>query len=344
LANIILDRSILGVNQELIKEAMASLSKKSTLSDREKFDEYNKMTKEAKAKLRTEVVDLKVRAKMIGLDFFERIELAPDEVPGYELEDSRPGIPVKVVSQFGGSAQTIASSNNSRTLFELGLLESDVVKSQRWDLYQGFNTNNAKFNRDISDSINNKVDDMALVALAAGIGALDANTWVLDPKIKNAPTTNLLNISSECGGKLTKTFFKAVTEHFNRVGKPIRAVYIPSARQSDLYDWVSVSGTDILAANTVPQSVQEQIWNTGNTGGTLMPPCVFTNMLEGETTGQIVAYAVTNEAPGYFFQKPAFHITDEKDEGAWHYAQTVITGSFIIPAYRKMNVAKIIFG
>ena len=344
MANIILDRSILGVNQELVKEAMASLSNKSKLSDREKFDEYNKMAKEAKAKLRTEVVDLKIRAKMIGLDFFERIELAPDEVPGYELEDSRPGIPVQVVSQFGGSAQTIASSNNSRTLFELGLIESDVVRSQRWDLYQGFNTNNAKFNRDISDSVANKLDDMALIALAAGIGTLDANTWVLDPKIKNAPTTNLLNISAECKGKLTKNFFKAVTEHFNRVGKPIRAVYIPSARQSDLYDWVSVSGTDILAANTVPQSVQEQIWNTGNTGGTLMPPCVFTNMLEGETTGQIVAYAVTNEAPGYFFQKPAFHITDEKDEGAWHYAQTVITGSFIIPAYRKMNVAKIIFG
>lgn len=344
MANIILERSVLGSNQDFIKQATAKLNTKSDLTDQQKFEMYQQKDYQAKAALRTEAVDLRVRAKMIGLDFFERIELAPDETPAYKLDDSRPMVPVTVVSQFGGSAITVWSDNNSYATFPLGLIESDKVKGQRFDLYQGFTNKNNKINQDIADSIANKLDDMAWIAIAAGIGALDSNVWILDSKIKNAPTSNSIDLSAECQGKLNKAFFKGVSEHFDRIGKNIRAVYIPSARRSDLFDWVSVSGSDINAVDTIPQSVQEEIWNTGRTNGTLIPPMVFTNMLEGETTGSIYAYAVTTEAPGYFFQKPAFHITDEKDEGAWHYAQTVLTGSFVIPTYRKMNIAKIKIG
>jgi hypothetical protein len=346
LANFIVERSLLGQNQEVFRQAVAKLNTKSNLTDKERFDLYHSKDYQSKAALRTEAVDLRVLAKMIGLDFFERIELAHDEVPGYELDDPRPRIPVTVVSQFGGSAQTIWSANNTRTLFELGLLESDRVKTQRFDIYQGFVNKNDKLNRDIAESITDKLDDMAWVAIEAGIGALDANTWILDGKIKNAPTTNSIDLSADCQGKLNKAFFKGVSEHFDRVGKPIRAVYIPSARKSDLYDFVSVTdaGLTNTALDTVPADVARDIWGTGNISGGLIPPMVFTNVLEGETPGSIYAYAITNEAPGYFFQKPAFHLTDEKDEGAWHYAQTVLTGSFVIPAYRKMNIAKFKIG
>jgi hypothetical protein len=347
LANIELnkvDRSILGSNQDRVKQAVAKLNTKSTLTDKEKYAEYMKMDYKAQAALRIEAVSLQVDAKMIGYDFFERVELQPDEVPAYMLEDATPNIPVTVVSQFGGSATTILSANKAPTMFSLGLIESDVVRTQRWDLYQGFTNNNNFINNKIAYSVTNKLDDMAWVAIAAGIGALDSNVWVLDAKIKNAPTTNLLDVSTQCQGKVDKFFFKAVKDHFARIGKQIRVVYIPAARETDLYDWVSVSGSDILAANTVPQSVQEQIWNTGSTGGALMPPTVFTNMLEGETTGSIYAYAIATEAPGYFFQKPFCHTNDEKEEGAWRTTQTVITGSFVIPAYRKMNVVKIKIG
>jgi hypothetical protein len=345
LANFIIERSVLNANQDIVNKAKASLSNKSKLSDVEKFKAYNELDYKAKAALRTEVVDLKVNYNMIGLDFFERIELQPDEVPAYEVESTRARIPVDIVSQFGAPAQTIWSSNNARTLFELGMIESDRVRTQRFDLYQGFSNRNDKLNKDIADSVAYKLDDMAWVAVAAGIGALANGTnWVLDTKIKNAPTTNDLDLSAECDGKLTKYLFKSITEHFDRIGKPIRAVYLPAARKHDLFDWVSVSDATTAATDTIPSAIQEEIWKNGLPGGALMPPCVFTNMLEGETAGSIYAYAVTNEAPGYFFQKPAFHVTDENDEGAWHYAQTIITGSFVIPAYRKMNIARIKIG
>lgn len=340
----IVERSILGCNEDMIKQAVAKLNSKSDLTDKEKWEKYQGLDYQTKANLRLEAVDLRVRANMIGLDFFERIELAPDEAPGYEFDDPRPNIPVKIVSQFGAPAQTIFSANKYRTMFELGLIESDVVQTQRFDIYQGFSNNNDKINRDLAYSITSKVDDMAWVAIEAGIGALDSNVWVLDPKIKNAPTSNLLDLSAECQGKLNKAFFKSVTEHFNRIGKPIRAVYIPSVRKSDLFDMVSVSDSLVPASNTIAPGVQEQIWNTGNITGALIPPMVFTNMLDGETEGSIYAYAVANEAPGYFFQKPAFHKNDEEDRGAYHYAQSVITGSFVIPAYRKMNLLKIKIG
>jgi hypothetical protein len=143
---------------------------------------------------------------------------------------------------------------------------------------------------------------------------------------------------------LTKSLFKSITEHFDRVGKPIRAVYLPSARKHDLFDWVSVTDATSSAADTITPEVQNEIWKNGLPGGKLMPNMVFTNMLEGVTKGSIYGYAITDEAPGYFFQKPAFHSVDEKDEGAWHYAQMVSTGSFVIPAYRKMNLLKFKIG
>jgi hypothetical protein len=340
----IMDRSILDVNEGTIKQALAYLNNKPNLTDEQKIKAYNELTKEAQASLRIENVNRLVQTKMIGMDFFQLQTLAPDEQPGFRLEDPRPNVPVTVVSEYGGSAQTIGSSNGDYTPFRLGLIESDRYRVKKWDLYQGFVNNNAWLNKAISDSIANQLDDMAWTAIAAGIGALDANTWILDPKIKNAPTTNLLNIAAECNGKLSKTFFKAISQHFDRVGKQIRVVYIPSARRGDLYDFVSVSDALTPASTTVTQNVQDQIWNTGSISGALIPPMVFSNVLEGETPGQIVAYAIAVDAPGYFFQKPDFHVTDEEDKGAWHYAQTTITGSFVIPAYRRMNVAKIIFG
>jgi hypothetical protein len=247
------------------------------------------------------------------------------------------------VSQFGSPGQTIWSDNNNRSPFELGMIESDRVRVQRWDLYQGFINKNEKLNADILKSINYKFDDMAWVGVAAAIGALGTSTWVLDTKIKNAPTTNELDLSSECGGKLNKAFFKGVTEHFDRVGKAIRAVYIPAARKHDLFDWVSVSDTNTAAADTVSPNIQDAIWTNGLPGGALMPPCIFTNMLEGDTEGSIYAYAIADSI-GYFFQKPAFHVTEEADEGQYHYAQTFLTGSFAVPAYKMMNIAKIKIG
>lgn len=344
----IVDRSILGLNQELIKQAKATLQERKAQSakftDAQKFEAYSKLDYKAKAALRLENVSLQVNANMIGSDFFELIELQHNETPGYLLEDATPNIPVTVVSQFGGSATTTFSANKAPTLFSLGLIESDIVQTQRFDLYQGFINTNNFINNKIAYSIIRRLDDMAWVAIAAGIGLLDNTVWVLDGKIQNAPTTNAIDLSATCKGKLTIDFYKAVSDHFARIGRNVRVVYAPASRKTDLFEWPVYPDANVSTLNTVPASVKENIWNNGTTSGALMAPTAFTNMLDGDTPGAIFAYAIADQAPGYFFQKPDFHVNDEKDEGAYHYAQAVVTGSYVIPSYRRMNILRVQIG
>ena len=58
---------------KFFRQAVAKLNTKSNLTDKERFDLYHSKDYQSKAALRTEAVDLRVLAKMIG--FFERIEL-----------------------------------------------------------------------------------------------------------------------------------------------------------------------------------------------------------------------------------------------------------------------------
>jgi hypothetical protein len=332
----ILDHSIAPVNEAQYKQAIARLSQKSNLTDEQKFNEYNKLDKQAKAALRLEAVDLKVRTKAIGPEFFETITLAANEAPGYEFDDPTPGIPIKVVSEYGGSAQHIVSANNNITMFELGYISSGWVKTMRWNVYQGFNNNNDKLNRNLTDSLVKQENTMAWTALEASIGSFTAYTWDLDPDIKDAPTTNYLDVSADCDGKLLLPFFQGVTSYFDRIGKTCRTIYIPSIRRGDLYLWNS----DVIAPGT-----QEKFWNTGSFSGALIPPMTFTNVLDGTTKGSIYAYALAaEETPGYCFRKPEFDIHDTKDEGAWHMEQVTEVVSYVVPEYRRMNVLKVKFG
>lgn len=349
MANFIINRSMLPANEKTYKQVFASLNPQDGLSEAEKSEKLRELFatvdgRQQLASLRTEVVNLKVRANMIGMDFFQLIELRPDEVPAYEIEAETANIPITAISNLGGSAVTVYSDSLGRATFPLGMMESDWVKCQRMDLVQGFVDRSEKINQKISESLANKLDDMALVARDAAFGAFDANVWLLDPKIKNAPTTNDIDLSTDCAGKFTKDAIKGIAEHFDRIGKPVRALYVPAARKHDLLDWVSVSGTDITAGATVPAAVQEEIWRTGKVTGSLIPPIVFSNVLEGETAEGIYCYAVTDQPAGYFFQKPAFHLTDEKIEGMFYQAKTLVTGSFVIPPYRRMNIARFKLG
>lgn len=347
--NYSIERSILGANQDLVKNAKASLqtrkAESSKLTDQQKYESWMKMDHKAQAALRLENVSLQIDANFIGLDFFQKMEFQPNEQFGFMLEDATPEIPINVVSQAGGSSTTVFSAGKTPTIFPFTLIESDKVETMRWDVNQGFTNVNDFINNRIAYSIMKKFNKMAFTALEAAIGNFDSNVWILDSEIKNAPKGNLLDLSSVCNGKITKDFYAAITQYFALINRSVRAVYAPALRKIDLYDWVSVSGTDVNAANTVPAAIQEQIWMNGSANGALMAPTVWTNTLEGDTANaDVYAYAVADQAPGYFLQKPAFHVTDEKDEGAYHITQAMVTGTFVVPAYRRMNIVKIKIG
>ena len=346
-------RSILPANEKDLKTAIARLNPEKPRNEEEKSNYLKEAMaaglgsekRSAYASLKTEKVNLRVKGQTIATDFFETVTLRHDEVPAYEVEDPTPMLPINVVSTLGGSATVIYSDNLQRATFPLGYIETPWVRQQRMDLYQGIVSRADKIDQLIEESLTNQLDTMAWTAINATFGPFDANTWRLDPNIRNAPNTNDLDVRAVCNGRINKDLIKAIRQHFAGIGKRIRAVYFPSAREADLLDWVSVSGFDIGAAATVPVPVAEEIWNTGGLKqGGIVPPMIFTNTLEGQIAGQIYCYVVTDEAPGYFFQKPALHIRDEKEDGIWYYAKNTITASFVIPPYRRMNIARFLFG
>jgi hypothetical protein len=187
---------------------------------------------------------------------------------------------------------------------------------------------------------------MAETAFNTLFGDFDEHVWVLDSRIKNAPTTNIIDLRATCKGKVTPALFKAIVNHYARMEKKAAAVYIPAARRGDEFDWVSFSGADLNVLAAVPDSVVEDIWRSGKLpSGAIIPPCVYTNRLEGENADGINVYAKAEGSPvGFFYQKPEIHYTETESVRLFWETYTAFTAAFIIPGYLKSNALKVQIG
>jgi hypothetical protein len=225
------------------------------------------------------------------------------------------------------------------------MFQSEIVKYPKYDLRQGFVDKSEDVNNRLQESVDIKIDTMAETAFNTLFGTFDEHVWVLDSRIKNAPTTNDIDLRSTCDGKITPALFRAIANHFARMEKKVRAVYIPAARRGDEFDWVTFNAADFDALARVPDSVAEEIWRSGQLpSGALIPPCVYTNRLEGVSADGIYVYAVTNEPTGYFYQKPEIHYTETVSNRLDWETFTAFTGAFIIPYYLKPNAARFLIG
>ena len=343
-------RSILPGNAKNYKEAIAALDPKNRATDEQKREFLKQaMAIETKRneydKQRDLIVDLIVRANMIGQDFFQTVELTGSQVPMYRYKNTREAIPVNRVANFGKGATVLYTDSYGSTSVTLQQHETAEVVYPKWDLVQGFVDKSEEVNQDLAYYETDYLDDMAWTALGSAFGSFTSTTWILDSKIKDAPTTNDIDLSSECEGEITKSLFQGIVDHFARLEKPIRAVYLPGSRKGDIFNFVSVSGTDVGAAETIPAEVQAEIWRSGNLSqGGLVPPMIFTNMLDGTTSGSIYAYAVTYTPCGYFYQKPEGHWTTTKEDGRFFKTQKFFTGVFDVPAYLKPEIARFKIG
>ena len=359
----ILDRSILPENKRFIETATASLNpqkratheqKKKAIAEayKEFYEDPRSPKMKALAAQRSEVVDLRVYAKFPWLDFFKVKTLRGSEMPKYHVKGNHSDVPVTVVSNDGGGATTWYSDNYGTVTFPLYQMETDKVMVPVWDLVQGFIDRSDEVNEDLERSQYKTMSRMAKTAIDQCFGAFafagnpELVTVYLDPEIKNPPNTNDIDVSAACGGRIKIDLFKAALRHFSSLGKNIRAIYLPASRKLDLLDWVSITGTDITrAGDTIPQYLQEEIWkNAGAAAGGILPPIVFTNVLEGEVPGKICAYAVTEDAPGILYQKPEGHWTRVKEEDRWFSHQKFFTASFAIPEHKRLEIARFTFG
>jgi hypothetical protein len=347
-----IQRSILPANEKIWKEAQAKFNQSGKTRE-----EKSELLKEVFAfdagpkivgydKMQTAIIDLYVRANNFWLDFFEYRTLSGSEIPKYYEKSLPVKIPINVVSNLGGYSTITYTDGMTPVTFDMDMYQSDIVKYPKYDLRQGFVDRSEEVNNRLKESVDDKLDTLAETAFGTIFGAFTANTWILDSKIKNPPTTNDFDLRASCNGKINKNLFRAIINHGARMEKGVRAVYLPSARRGDEFDWVSVSGADVAALATVPVSVAEEIWRSGQLpSGALIPPCVYTSRLEGETPDGIYVYVVYGDQPlGYFYQKPEIHYTETESVRLFFETYTAFTGAVIVPNYLKSNAARFLIG
>lgn len=345
-------RSVLPANRRIVANAIEKLNPKEVLSRGDKENKLREIWAFENGpkivgydKMRTEIIDLYVLANNFYLDFFEYRTLSGAEVPKYYEKSLPMPIPINIVSNLGGVNTIVYSDGMSPIYFDMNMYQTDNVKYAKYDLLQGFVDKTDAVNELIQINVDKYIDSLCKTGVDNCFGPFDAHTWVLDSRIKNPPTTNILDLSATCNGHVTKDLFRAIVSHFASMEKKPRIVFIPSARRGDCYDWVSITGTDVQALATVPSSVTEEIWRTGNLpSGAMIPPHVYTSRLEGETPGSIYCYALSDGPIGYFYQKPEAHRTVTKDEFLYWETRTAFTGTVITPAYLKPNIVQVKFG
>lgn len=348
-----LTRSILPVNQRLVNEAIKKLNPENPMDRgnkekmlREIFAYENGPKVVGYDKLRTEIIDLYVRANNFYLSFFEYRTLTGAEIPKY-YEKSLPfTIPINIVSNLGGVNTITYTDGTTPIYFTLDMFQTDAVKYAKYDLLQGFVDKTADIDEALRNSVDDYIDTIAKTGFDLSFGAFGAHHWVLDSRIKNPPTTNDIDLSATCGGLVTKDVFRTAVAHFASMGKKCRVVYLPASRRGDVYDWVSVTDTATVGAyDTVPTTVTEEIWRTGELpAGAMIPPHVWSNRLEGETAGSIYAYAFSDGPIGYFYQKPEIHRTATKDDFLYWETRSAFTGTVVAPSYLLTNALRIKLG
>lgn len=342
-------RSVLSSNESIVNEAKAKLSTPGKSREEKSAALKEVFAGEYGPKIvgydnaRNQIIDLYIPGDNIWLDFFQYRTLTAGEDAKYYEKSLPIKIPIRVVSNFGGYSTIQYTDGMTPISFEMKQYQTDGVRYPKYDLRQGFVDKSEAITETLIRSVDEYLDNLGQNMFNGSFGAFDSHVWVLDPRIKNAPTTNDFDMRSTCNGKITPALFRAIINHFARMEKGVRAVYLPAARRGDEFDWVTFNASDLNAIAHAPDSMIEDIWKQGSLpSGALIPPCVYTNRLEGESASGVYVYAVSDspDGIGYFYQQPEAHYTETLSDRTFWETYKTFTGAFIQPAYLKPNVAR----
>jgi hypothetical protein len=137
--------------------------------------------------------------------------------------------------------------------------------------------------------------------------------------IANLPTTNELDCSYMCEGKLNKNFYRCLVDHFSRVELPIYAVYVPLTRIADHNEWnpiklqgCSCCGND-LRLEALTASEQQEIWIENEKYDCWMPRIVPCEDFEGWECGKIWCHALGVKNVNEYKNKPILSFNEAKE-------------------------------
>lgn len=356
--------AMLPKNRSRIKELIAKKKNKmeeSEASTEEKVEFLEKLAtdkkvREAYAERLAEETTLGIEAQFIATDFFNIDTIEIGQPFYYTLDEPVDRATITEISVHGGTPRESIVQDVDMVRVTPYKVTSPQVSMSKFNLRQGDLTHEPAMRRRCEKGIAAMIEDDSWSLLEAGLlsNVDDADSFEdidginIDDRVMEYPTDNELDLGSE--GGLTLEVFKKIADHFNRLGRQVRNIYIPSNRQSDLWDWMSIpagydDGSGVDADGVVPMALHEQIVRTGSVNNLFGYPVnlVPLNTLRGTANSDdgVYIWVNTGMACGEFRNIPAVTSTySEEDAERIYFQQTRGLALFQLPP-QKLNYARV---
>lgn len=251
---------------------------------------------------------------------FQIVNLADDELPLIEKPRSRnyQRFTVQNISIDGETTRNQWRSTKDIIQMEMEMLATEKVSYRLMDLQVGDVNESDAIKRELQYDLDMKVDALALANIIAGKAVSGLRALLkMHPNIvsDNVPDKNYLDLTGSDAGKFTVAKLKTILAHIAMFGSAggadeqfsIRNIQVSPQNLQDPWDFVSlVSGYDASDAaiddprNTVPETVREQVYNTGmftNAWGNRFSWTPNPQLAKGKM------YVFTNKPIGWLFFK-----------------------------------------
>ena len=273
------------------------------------------------ASARIDRINLNILEDLIGMDFFEVINLEHDEIPQLVLQrDQRWS--VSQIGMHGGSPYDQFQNLDTISAFTPYILKSDIATYPLMSPIIGrFDEVGDRVNNRVAFDWDRKMDIDLFTLMDANYEATYASQstiYDLDPRIQNFPTGNLLDTSSTPGVNLN--LFKKIFQHFANMGEggpKVRTIWMPATELESLWSIGSVvsgfSGGAVQPGQQVSEQIQHEIQTRGIIGN------LFGNSFRlrvSNTLSNTHVYVSTDRPYGRLYAKPEFDRVKRYSEDA----------------------------
>jgi hypothetical protein len=257
------------------------------------------------------------------LGAFQIVSLEPDELPLIKFPRSRNFQRFQVMSMSIDGQATHDQWRSTRDILqiEMEMISTEKIRYRLYDLQQGDVNQSQAIQTEMLYDMDMKIDGLALANLVANLteeGLRDDLSIHPNIQAENIPDKNYLDLSNDNPGKITVAKLRTILGHIAMFGSiggvteqfQISNIQISPQNLTDPWEFVSlVSGFDTndssqdLPVNTIPESVREEVYNTGMFSNAWGYNFSWTPNPQLRK-GRLVVF--TNKPIGWVFIKPEF--------------------------------------
>lgn len=264
-------KNFFDIQYENLKKEIASYEEK-RLDDISRFDKFksvdpqvDKARAQEYAQSRVDKIKINILQETLALELAEIINL-PNEEQAIYVTSKEESVGINVIGTQGGAPLKQWTGDQQFTIVPSYWVQSDKyyypIESPSFGAFSNSEDLTARAAHDMAV----KIDDDLWTLVAAGLGVFPARAMELDSNIVSSlvPSSNEVDSSSE--GAITKNLFIEIFDHFDRLGRRVKKIYIPADYKKQIRTWVSVvsgiAGSDIT--KTIDPVTQREIWQSGS--------------------------------------------------------------------------------